>query len=112
MIDQFTWQLNCVAMMSNIVNTCQEDSSEKKQKSIITPSTSKESVINPLEKEAKILSDKYGELSKDKVLEIDLNTACSLLGKTRHRVDAFNRLGKYLKDNYQVTLKITSRKTH
>lgn len=64
-----------------------------------------------LENDISILTQTYGELKGGQLIEIPLDTACILLNKTRHRVDAFTKLAKHLKEDYNVTLKITSRKT-
>ncbi len=59
-----------------------------------------------------ILTDKYGSLVPGKIIRMELQEACTLLGRTRKRVDAFKKLQKLLKDEYDVELKIYSRKTH
>lgn len=59
-----------------------------------------------------VLTQRYGSLVPGMTIRIELNEACDLLGRTRRRVDAFNRLAKRLKDDYDVELKIYSQKTH
>jgi hypothetical protein len=59
-----------------------------------------------------VLTQRYGSLVPGMTIRIELNEACNLLGRTRRRVDAFNRLAKRLKDDYDVELKIYSQKTH
>ena len=115
MIDEFEWQINLYSERHDLTPICQEDSCCEQEESAITPSTKDRSVItktNSLEDDVKILTDTYGSLCQAKYIEIDLDTACTLLHRDRRRVDAFSRLCKYLFQTYQTTLKITSRKTH
>lgn len=58
-----------------------------------------------------ILAKTYGELDPGKVIEIELNTAAKLLGRKRIKVDAFDALKRRLKDDYNVELRIYSRRT-
>ena len=58
-----------------------------------------------------ILAEKYGELVAGKVITIELNEAARLLGRKRIRLDAFSTLQKKLKQDYDVELKIYSRRT-
>ena len=58
-----------------------------------------------------ILAERYGELEVGKVITIELNEAARLLGRKRIRLDAFSTLQKKLKQNYDVELKIFSRRT-
>ena len=78
-------------------------------------------VVSPVAREEKketkkddieILTEKYGTLVPEMTIRIDLQEACTLLGRKRKRVDAFKSLQKLLKDDYGVELIITSRKTH
>lgn len=112
MTDIFEWQLSLCEEGHVSILTYQEDS--KEQESAITPSTNDRSVIktNDLENDIKILIETYGELCPAKYIEIELETACTLLHRDRRRIDAFSRLIRYLYREYQTTLKITSRKTH
>ena len=79
-----------------------------------------EEFVSPVAKEEKretnddieILTEKYGTLVSGMTIRIDLQEACTLLGRKRKRVDAFKSLQKLLKDDYGVELIITSRKTH
>ncbi len=58
-----------------------------------------------------ILAERYGELEAGKVITIELNEAARLLGRKRVRLDAFSTLQKKLKQDYDVELKIYSRRT-
>lgn len=58
-----------------------------------------------------ILAKTYGELDPGKVIEIELNTAAKLLGRKRIKVDAFDALKRRLKNDYDVELRIYSRRT-
>jgi len=58
-----------------------------------------------------ILAEKYGELVAGKEIMIELNEAARLLGRKRIRLDAFSTLQKKLKQDYDVELKIYSRRT-
>ena len=58
-----------------------------------------------------ILAERYGELKLGKVITIELNEAARLLGRKRVRLDAFSTLQKKLKQDYDVELKIYSRRT-
>ncbi len=58
-----------------------------------------------------ILEQIYGKLTPGMTISLDLGYACDLLGRTRKRVDAFTGLQKKLKEDYDVELKIKSRKT-
>ncbi len=58
-----------------------------------------------------ILAERYGELEAGKVITIELNEAARLLGRNRVRLDAFSTLQKKLKQDYDVELKIYSRRT-
>ena len=58
-----------------------------------------------------ILAEKYGELMAGKVITIELNEAAKMLGRKRVRLDAFSSLQKKLKQDYDVELKIYSRRT-
>lgn len=108
-MDIFHWQLSLCSEGQGSIPTCQEDSKE----SVVTPDTTEESVAtSPFDKDIQVLTEKYGELCPAKEIVIDLDTACELLGRDRHRVDAFTRLQRYLFQQYQVNLRITSRKTH
>ena len=78
-----------------------------------------EEVVSPVAKEKKetnadieILTEKYGTLVSGMTIKMELQEACTLLGRKRKRVDAFKSLQKLLKDDYGVELIITSRKTH
>ena len=79
-----------------------------------------ENNVSPVAKEEKretnddieILKEKYGTLVSGMTIKMELQEACTLLGRTRKRVDAFKSLQKLLKDDYGVELIITSRKTH
>lgn len=116
MIDNIFWQLTLCEERHDLTPTYQEDSMIEPQEheSAITPGTNDRSVIktNSLENDVKILTETYGPLFPEKYIEIDLESACTLLHRHRHRIDAFSRLIKYLYQNYQTTLKITSRKNH
>lgn len=76
--------------------------------------------VSPVAKEEKretnddieILTEKYGTLVSGMTIKMELQEACTLLGRKRKRVDAFRGLQKLLKDDYGVELIITSRKTH
>ncbi len=59
-----------------------------------------------------ILEQIYGKLTPGMTISLELGYACDLLGRSRKRVDAFTGLQKKLKDDYDVVLKINSRKTH
>ena len=58
-----------------------------------------------------ILAERYGELEVGKVITIELNEAARLLGRKRIRLDAFSSLQKKLKQDYDIELKIYSRRT-
>lgn len=58
-----------------------------------------------------ILAEKYGELVPGKEITIELNEAAKMLGRKRIRLDAFSTLQKKLKQDYDVELKIYSRRT-
>lgn len=58
-----------------------------------------------------ILAEKYGELVAGKVITIELNEAARMLGRKRVRLDAFSGLIKKLHNDYDVELKIYSRRT-
>lgn len=105
MIDDFEWQVRLSEGIITHSTTSQEEYSTEES---TTPPDSK---VKELEDEAKIIASTYGELIPGKNIEIPLGVACNLLHRERHRVDAFTHLAKYLHDNYQVTLKIISRKT-
>ncbi len=110
MIDEYEWQLS---LCSGSYPTCQEDSVDHQPESVVTPDTTIGSVTaKSVANDIKVLTDRYGSLIPAKLITIDLDTACELLGRDRHRVDAFSKLQRYLYQEYQVTLKITSRKTH
>lgn len=110
MIDDFAWQLNLYNERQGLSSICQEDS--KRHESAVTPDTTERSVTpqSALANDIQVLTNTYGVLYPAKEITIDLGTACKLLGRHRKRVDAFSRLQKYLSKEYQVTLKITSRK--
>ena len=75
--------------------------------------------VKPVEPEKKhyddpdlnILAEKYGELVAGKEIMIELGEAARLLGRKRVRFDAFSGLIKKLHNNYDVELKIYSRRT-
>lgn len=78
-----------------------------------------EEIVSPVAKEKMetnddidILTEKYGTLVSGLTIKLELQEACTLLGRKRKRVDAFKSLQKLLKDDYGVELIITSRKTH
>lgn len=96
MIDNLTWQLQMT--FSEPTDNIQKTEPQTFRK-------------NSLEDDISILTQTYGELKEGRLIEIPLDDACELLNKTRHRVDTFAKLTKRLKENYNVTLKITSRKT-
>ena len=115
MIDEFSWQLSLYSERQGLSTVCQEDSVNiLQQESEVTPSTTEKSVTpkSSLANDIQVLTDTYGELCPAKEITIDLDTACKLLGRNRKRVDAFSRLQKCLFLQYQVILKIISRKTH
>lgn len=58
-----------------------------------------------------ILATNFGELVAGKVITIELNEAAKMLGRKRIRLDAFSTLQKKLKQDYNVELKIHSRRT-
>ena len=58
-----------------------------------------------------ILAEKYGELKPGKEIMIELGAAAKMLGRKRIRLDAFSSLQKKLKQDYDVELKIYSRRT-
>ena len=58
-----------------------------------------------------ILATNFGELVAGKVITIELNEAAKMLGRKRIRLDAFSTLQKKLKQDYDVELKIYSRRT-
>ena len=58
-----------------------------------------------------ILAEKYGELKPGKVITIELNECAKLLNRKRVRLDAFKTLQKKLKNDFNVKLKIYSRRT-
>lgn len=116
MIDEFSWQLTLSEDNINCSQSYQEDSNvdalQDEIESTITSNIKDKRVRkNTIEDDVNILIDVYGELFPSKLIEIDLNEACRLLNRERHRIDAFSRLVKYLYKEYQTTLKITSRKT-
>lgn len=118
MTDIFEWQLSLCEEGHAPIPTYQEDPMVKQQTQAfaITPDTNDRSVITrnitSLDEDIRVLTETYGSLCPAKCIEIDLDTACTLLHRDRRRVDAFGRLIKHLYQNYQTTLKITSRKTH
>ena len=57
-----------------------------------------------------ILAKKYGELQPGKVITIELNECAQLLNRKRVKLDAFKILQKRLKNDYNVELKIYSRR--
>lgn len=77
---------------------------------VIEEGTHKKNFISDNNADIKILTESYGELSEGKVIELELGEACKLLHRTRVRADSFKKLQKHLKEEYGVTLKITSRK--
>lgn len=102
MIDDVAWQLQMA---------CNEPADNKTKDEETQTSKSNPNTKNSLEDDISILTQTYGELKEGRLIEIPLDDACELLNKTRHRVDTFAKLTKRLKENYNVTLKITSRKT-
>lgn len=58
-----------------------------------------------------IIATNFGELVARKVITIELNEAAKMLGRKRIRLDAFSTLQKKLKQDYDVELKIYSRRT-
>ena len=58
-----------------------------------------------------ILAENYGELKPGMEIMIELGAAAKMLGRKRIRLDAFSTLQKKLKQNYDVELKIYSRRT-
>lgn len=58
-----------------------------------------------------ILAERYGELVAGKEIMIELGEAARMLGRKRVRLDAFAALTKKLKNDYDVELKIYSRRT-
>lgn len=110
MIDEFSWQLSLYSERQGSSTIYQEDLHKE---SNVTPDTTPRSVTpSSLQDDIMVLTEIYGELYPGKVIELPLDYACTLLGRTRHRVDAFARLQNYLWNKYQTELKITSRKTH
>lgn len=81
------------------VATCQEDN----------PKTSKP---EKYKSEIQALTDYFGELKSGVCIEIELSDLLQIIPKERKRVDSYSGLVKYLKENRDITLKITSRKTH
>lgn len=75
--------------------------------------------VKPVEPEKKryddsdlnILAERYGELKPGKEIMIELGAAAKMLGRKRIRLDAFSSLQKKLKQDYDVELKIYSRRT-
>lgn len=75
--------------------------------------------VKPVEPEKKryddpdlnILAEKYGELVAGKEIMIELNECAKLLNRKRVRLDAFKTLQKKLKNDFNVELKIYSRRT-
>lgn len=110
MIDEFEWLLRQYDQR-------QENSVINQEKTFLPPTRIEDSVITPDAKKKEcndidILRAHFGELTQGKTIEIALPEACDLLDRTRRRVDAFSKLQKQLMNDYGVTLKITSRKTH
>jgi hypothetical protein len=58
-----------------------------------------------------ILVERYGELQPGKEITLELGEAAKLLGRKRVRLDAFSSLTKKLHNEYDVELKIYSRRT-
>lgn len=78
------------------------------------PAMKKESIsettINP---DYTALEKKFGplELLRGKTITLELHQAARLLNRSRIKVDAFSRLQKNLKSDFDITLKIYSRRT-
>ena len=78
------------------------------------PAMKKESIpettINP---DYAALEKKFGPLEslRGKTITLELHQAARLLDRSRIKVDAFSRLQKDLKSEFDITLKIFSRRT-
>lgn len=75
------------------------------------PDEEKKIVENITDPEVKQLETKFGKLEKGQVVEISLQEILLLIPRERKRADAYYSLVRKLKAEYEVCLKITSKKT-
>lgn len=68
-------------------------------------------IVNQADPEISLLVSKYGPLEKGLMIEISLQEILKLIPRQRKRADAYNSLAKRLKAEYEVCLRITSRKS-
>lgn len=105
MIDEFNWQL---CLYENRHDSIPAYRCEEPVSSIAPVSNDKR--VATFKNDITVLEQTYGKLYPGKTIKIDLGSACSLLHRERHRTDAFSRLVKFLSQEYQTNLIITSRK--
>ena len=73
-------------------------------------SEKKDSAIDKYKSEAEILKKRYGEL-EGLIIDIRLGKLLELIPKPRKRSDAYKGLVRYLRNEYNCELRITSRKS-
>ena len=75
--------------------------------------TAKKDSTGKYQKDIAALEEKYGKLSTQTGLSINLTLkeALTLMPRSRKRIDAYAGLVSYLKREYSITLIITSQKT-
>lgn len=73
-------------------------------------SEKKDSAIDKYKSEAEILKKRYGEL-EGLTIDCTLRKMLDLIPKPRKRSDAYKGLVRYLRDEYNCELRITSRKS-
>ena len=79
------------------------------QKQIDTQDTTTENKSLSIDDEIMILAKHYGGLVSGMTLTVELKELLDLIPRKRRKADAYYALGKKLKDEYGVELRITSR---
>lgn len=87
--------------------------SNRLEKDVAPSVTAKKDSTGKYQKDIAALEEKYGKLSTQTGLSINLTLkeALALMPRGRKRIDAYTGLMSYLKREYGITLTITSQKS-
>lgn len=106
-------------MFENLLRICMDEgfprsSSSREEDDLhvaeTAPHVITEDAVVSLSPEFAVLSERFGELTDGKVIEINLQDLLEILPRKRKRKDSYRKLVNQLKEEKGVLLHITSRK--
>ena len=79
---------------------------------VVTKKVGERTGIGKYDSDIAALTEKWGTLSTGLCIETNLQDLLTICPRERRRIDAYNGLVSLLRDKYEVTLTIKSRKTN